>query len=376
MAIQGSHDITAVQFFSFFFESLFFGIFLVLYGVALWVRMRRRGDRVRRVVLQVGASTLMLLLAGAHLVVVVARGYEAFVDQGGHRKSAFRYFVDAGKPTFMAKMVIYVTQTLLGDIVMAYRAFIVSGYKSGTIVVPAVLLVATAVTGYGACIEYPRADWSWLSIGHNSGSQWLATFLVLATVSNLFTTTLIILFIHRSSRYARKLGSIPVAARRGVVATIIQSAVLYTVALFFLLVTFIANVNPEMFCIDALTPLIGISFTLIIVITGFRRWGDDERKKDGSFETDGDGSKTRAPRLRSLVTASTKLRLATATIVSAFKPDEGGAHATSRDQIFASEVQQGRLIAVKVLPPLPFAATGEVALDLESGKRGQSNNNF
>lgn len=371
MKDRGSHDITAAQFISFFFESLFFGIFFVLYGVALWVRMYRKGDRARRVVLQVGASTLMLLLAAAHLLVDVVRGFEAFVNQGGSH-NAFRYFVAAEKPTFVAKMVIYVTQTLLGDTVMAYRAFVVSGYKSISIVVPMVLLIATAVTGYTACVKYPQ-DWSWPNIDNNPASQWLAAFLVLATISNLFTTTLIIFLIDRSNRNTLKQGNIPVAARRGVVATIIQSAVLYTVALFFLLVTFSADVNPELFCIDALTPLIGISFTLIIVITGLRGWGDDEQKKHNSSKTDEAARKTRLPQLRRLTMASTKLRLATATIASVFNHDERAAHAISDDQLYTSEVQERRLTAAKTLPLLQLAAAGE---DLESGKREQTNDSI
>ena len=79
----------------------------------------------------------MLLLAGAvrityhsyytrhkcsqspqHLSVDVARGFQAFVVEDSPHSSAFRYFVNAEKPTFMAKMVIYVTQNLLGDTVM------------------------------------------------------------------------------------------------------------------------------------------------------------------------------------------------------------------------------------------------------------------
>ncbi|KAM5531883.1 hypothetical protein V8D89_014437 [Ganoderma adspersum] len=363
MKSQGSDDIITAQFFSFFFESLFFGIFLVLYGVALWVRMGRRGDRARSMLFQVGAATLMLLLAGAHLSVDVARGFQAFVVQGGSHNSAFRYFVNAGKPTFMAKMVIYVTQTLLGDTVMTYRAYIVSGYKLISIVVPVILWIGTAVSGYIACAMYPR-DWSWPDVDHDPASRWLAAFLVLATVSNLWTTTLIIFLINRSNRNTLKRGDIPVAAQRGVVVTIIQSAMLYTLALFFLLVTFSADVNPEMFCIDALTPLIGISFTLIIVITGLRGWGGEEQKDDSS-KTDEDGDKPRAPQLRRLATASKKLRLATATIASAFKPDDRAAHGVSDDQIYTPETQKKRLTIPKPLPPLPLFATRK----LGPGKR-------
>ncbi|PIL31556.1 hypothetical protein GSI_06258 [Ganoderma sinense ZZ0214-1] len=316
----------------------------------------RKGDRPRSVLLQVGASTLMLLLAGAHLLVDVARGFEAFVNQDGHKSNPFQYFVNAGKPTFMAKMVIYVTQTLLGDLVMTYRAYIVSGYKFITIVVPVVLCIATAVSGYTACVIFPR-DKSWPDVEHDAASQWLAAFLVLATISNLWTTTLIIFLVNRSNRNTLKEGGIPVAAQRGVVATIIQSAMPYTLALFFLLVTFSANVNPEMFCIDALTPIIGISFTLIIVITGLRGRGGDEQEEKGPSKTDEDDGKPRAPQLHRLLTASKKLRLATATITSVFTPDDRAAHSVSDDQIYTPNTQKMYLTAPKALPPLPLFAT-------------------
>ena len=240
------------------------------------------------------------------------------------------------------------------------------------------------VSGYIACAMYPR-DWSWPDVDRDPASQWLAAFLVLATVSNLWTTSaciprnmvlhdnpsmhtaaLIIFLINRSNRNTLQRGDIPVAAQRGVVVTIIQSAMLYTLALFFLLVTFSADVNPEMFCIDALTPLIvrvrfpecatiqahvrlqGISFTLIIVITGLRGWGGEEQK-DNSSKTDEDG-KSHAIQLRRLASASKKLRLATSTIASAFKPDDRDVHGEPDDQIYTPETRKNRLTVPKALP--------------------------
>ena len=45
-------------------------------------------------------------------------------------------------------------------------------------------------------------------------------------------------------------------AQWSVLSAFIQSAALYTIVLILLLGTFLACVNPEMFCVDALTPII------------------------------------------------------------------------------------------------------------------------
>ena len=130
------------------------------------------------------------------------------------------------------------------------------------------------VTGFAACVGFPLEDWRVTSL-KGSSSQWLAAFLVLATVSNFLTTSecaantkshkaeapisiaaRIIICIYRSNQKAHKQSRAPlVDAQRSVPAALIQSATPYTIVLL-LLVTFVAGFNPEMFCIDALTPLI------------------------------------------------------------------------------------------------------------------------
>ncbi|TBU62065.1 hypothetical protein BD310DRAFT_811819 [Dichomitus squalens] len=144
MAHSNFMVVPAAQFFSFFFESLFFGIFVVLYSIALWVSLPKiRVKSTRSILSLCGVATLMLLLAGAHLTIDVVRGFDAFVTDYGV-KSAFGYFTDAQKPTYIAKQFIYTTQTLLGDTVMAYRAFVVSDYNPYILLITTILLLGTA----------------------------------------------------------------------------------------------------------------------------------------------------------------------------------------------------------------------------------------
>ncbi|TBU48223.1 hypothetical protein BD309DRAFT_349696 [Dichomitus squalens] len=129
-----------------------------------------------------------------------------------------------------------------------------------------------------------------------------------------------------------------------------------------------------MFCIDALTPIIGVSYTLIVVLVGLRESGGVAQRIGASVLTSyGYGrSSTRTSSQPLLMTVPwMKVPLAAATVSSTFNSDiEGAAYlSTSREQ-FVKKVNSWSPNVHKALPALPSESntTGETPPDLEAGK--------
>ncbi|KAI0800856.1 hypothetical protein C8Q74DRAFT_449799 [Fomes fomentarius] len=247
------------EFISFFLETLCFGILTVLYALAFWIILWRSGKRWNR--LAFTTATLMFILAFAHLAIDVQRAYVALVSHALLGDGATILFSDTRAPTYIAKSVIYVTQTLLGDGFMVYRIYVIWSRSWLVTSGPILLLAGSAFSGYGACYDLTKS----LS---TITSPWFAAFLAISTIFNFLSGALIILRISRSKRWVRRYSAVPPMSGQNVLETFIQSAAIYSVVLISLFVTYILGANPEMFGVDMLTPLIGITFTLVIIRIG------------------------------------------------------------------------------------------------------------
>lgn len=79
-----------------------------------------------------------------HLCIDVQRAVEGFVVQGGKENGTLDFYSRLNNPTHVAKNVIYITMTLVGDTFVTYRLFVVWNRAWWIVVVPVLLLVATA----------------------------------------------------------------------------------------------------------------------------------------------------------------------------------------------------------------------------------------
>lgn len=100
-----------------FFESLFYGVFLTLYCLTLFVLLKNAGSNRQ---LLIPVATVLLCLATAHLIVDFVRILEAFVFNAG-KMSANVYYSNLAAPLELAKTILYVTQTVLADCVLGSR---------------------------------------------------------------------------------------------------------------------------------------------------------------------------------------------------------------------------------------------------------------
>ncbi|KAL7278438.1 hypothetical protein ACG7TL_007435 [Trametes sanguinea] len=271
MSDQETFPLARAELIALFMESMLFGAFTVLYAIAIWILLYRekiRGrSRLNRMLF--GTSTVMWVLSVAHLAIDVVRAVEGFVVWGQKPNGTNEFYAIISSPTEVAKNVIYISMTLVADSFVTYRLFIVWNRTWYILIIPITLLVATAVAGYGACVEIGLAKQGNAIFADNL-QPWIRSFFALSLTTNLLATILIAGRIMWSNRRVRKYRASGAAAGSHweVIETMIQSAAIYSAALASLLGTYLAGSNAQYVCLDILQPLIGVVFTLIIIRVG------------------------------------------------------------------------------------------------------------
>ncbi|OBZ74465.1 hypothetical protein A0H81_05110 [Grifola frondosa] len=250
-------------------ESLVFGAFCVLYGISTWILMYRTDSRNRTTLNKMlfATSTLMFALCIAHLGLNIHRAIQGFVDQGGSPDGTTNFYLKVDDLTQIAKSVIFITQTLVGDSFLTYRLFIVWDRDWRVIVIPILLLIGTGISGYGGCYQF--TTFTGLTLIFKSAlKSWLATFTSISLCTNVLATILISAKIMWSNRKVRKYRTNIGPSCWDMIETLIQSAAIYSAALICLLATYAANSNAQDICLETMQPLIGVVFTLIIIRVG------------------------------------------------------------------------------------------------------------
>ncbi len=129
--------------------------------------------------------------------------------QGGKQNGSTDFFNTLSNPTLVAKDVLYVTQTLIGDAFVTYRLFMVWNRSWPIVVFPILLLLGAAsassvllsphsarsvltdvndlVAGYGACVEIGLVEGYGIIFATNI-APWGKAFFIISLTTNVFAT--------------------------------------------------------------------------------------------------------------------------------------------------------------------------------------------
>ncbi|KAF8517661.1 hypothetical protein JB92DRAFT_2173841 [Gautieria morchelliformis] len=250
------------QLIAIFLETFTYGIFFTLFWITLWVLFQRQSKGLSTKSLIV-TLILMLLMSTAHITIEFVRVIEAFVV---HRDAGsggpVGYYARISHPLHIAKNVLYITMSLTGDVVVAWRCCVVYPDIRLIMVVPTVLLVASTVSGYTSC---------WMLATAPAGSTifvvakpWFSSFFGLTLCTNAFCTGAIGYRVWSSIRSA---GPFQVGRSNlvPVLMTLVESGALYASAVMALIITYISGSNALYAALDVVTPIVGIVFSLIII---------------------------------------------------------------------------------------------------------------
>ncbi|KAF7320492.1 hypothetical protein HMN09_00132700 [Mycena chlorophos] len=260
-------DIATSTLVALFVESVLYGMFVLLFALAMSVllgkrRANKRGRSGGRTMPMIVASVVMFILSTIHIAIDLKRAMQGFL-----------YGVNiapVSTASYLLKSTAYAMQTIVGDAFMIYRVYLVwDGDKR--VYLPLVLLLCGGITaGAGALQAFAATKHAttgnpiFLINLHN----WIVSFFSITLVTNATSTLLIaarIWLIDRSTGntakvFGRRLGP--------AILIIVESGAIYSVALVILLALYVNNSYAQYILLDAEVQIVGVVFTMIIVRVG------------------------------------------------------------------------------------------------------------
>ncbi|KAH7912514.1 hypothetical protein BJ138DRAFT_1171904 [Hygrophoropsis aurantiaca] len=236
-----------------FLETFLYGIFFTLFCLTL-VILRRKSETRRHTLIPVASA--LLAIATAHLIVDFVRALQAFIDHD--TGSALAYYADLAHPLEIVKTALYVTQTFIGDSVIVWRCYVVHR-RSLYVLIPGVMaLLMNAAAGAVVCWSLSQAAPG--SSVFKLAASWITTFFVLTMCINVICTASIAWRIYSARRFIGGINTL-----LPVVIVTVESGALYACGVLAQLTSYLSGSNGQYPALDALTPLVGIVFSLIIL---------------------------------------------------------------------------------------------------------------
>ncbi|KIJ53177.1 hypothetical protein M422DRAFT_242303 [Sphaerobolus stellatus SS14] len=252
-------------------DSLLYGIFLLLTIASLYfliVREDQKNIAWKYIVFRplILANICMYGLVTGHWVVVVFRAWQAFIINNEGR-TPLEFYSNFGGVTDVVKAGFLVATLLCGDMMMAYRLWIIWDYRKLVVVFPCCLMIALFACGIGITVQLANYQ-PQQSIFLSLSGRWITSNTVFTLCTNLYGTSLIAWRVWRITDQAQ---CIQVSGRSvSVPVILVESAAIYTTwtAIFF--IVYQAQSTIQLFFIDTWPVVTGITFMLINVQVGVR----------------------------------------------------------------------------------------------------------
>uniref|UniRef100_A0A8H8CDL8 Uncharacterized protein n=1 Tax=Psilocybe cubensis TaxID=181762 RepID=A0A8H8CDL8_PSICU len=281
---NGAAGIETMTLVSIFVQSILYGLFIVLFIASTAILLRK--SRLQKKPINkpmLTASLTMFILATVHLAADLRRVLDAFVRHAEQPGGTKGYLSLVSEPTYVLQSTAYGTQTLVGDAFMLYRLHLVWNGDMKIVVPLLVCYIASAGVGLGAVQGFARSGPHPSDIFIGSLGRWSISFFSLTLFTNLTCTVLIALKIWWMHKRTKSIVS-GVSVLPAMVI-IIESGALYSAVLIILLTTYAAGSYSQYIALDAVTQIIGITFSLVIIRVGLKISDDRKQKQGGRLTT-------------------------------------------------------------------------------------------
>ncbi|KAJ7462118.1 hypothetical protein FB451DRAFT_1404597 [Mycena latifolia] len=248
---------------SIWLEAVIYGFFVCIFALSLSVNLgtSKRQSSHSRAMFIVGIITF--ILATVHIAINCMRMMRGYVDHSSLVGGPVGYLGILSQWDHVFKNVIYATQSIVGDSVAVYRCWVLWNRNFYVVCVPFFMVFGSAVSGYMTCAIFAKMDAN-STVFDGSLDAWVKTFYSLAVAQNVITTSLMAWRIVATDRKtsAYRVGQGPL---KSILRILIESAALYLVAEIILLVLYTCNNNAQFIALEAITPIIGITFNAITI---------------------------------------------------------------------------------------------------------------
>lgn len=261
---------------SIFVETLIHGIYTSLFFSALPVMFKSRTQRLSRKMssnwIFPVATVLMYLVSSFHVVLSLYRFLRAYVVAPS---SGWLYFWEFTQWDTFTNSIVVCIMTWLGDALVIYRCYCVWNNNLPLVILPLLLL--------GGSIAVNIYTLSWfqhpMDFSRKSEIMSLNAIYPISLIQNVITTGLIALKIWNQHRQSSASGVVDRSSRLSLIKImriIVESAMVYTVQLFILIILYFRNDTFQYIVQAAIVPSIGIVFVLIALRVHRARQQDAE----------------------------------------------------------------------------------------------------
>ncbi|KAI1793790.1 hypothetical protein LXA43DRAFT_1059780 [Ganoderma leucocontextum] len=264
--------IDVAQIVALFLESIFYGLYLVSFGMCMYTMLVKSRSRQGQRNVFLVVALLLFVFATLDVALLLRHVLDAFIWYHGPG-GAVAEFSDISYWVNAMKTVNYVAQTSIADGMLVYRCYIVySG--SWLVAAPLCVMWVAGMTHYPQVIEaFTCYIESTLHANTllNAGklTPFITSTLSITLALNLIATSLIVYKIWSNEHRARAVfagtGGSDTSALRRAMHIIIESGLMYSVSVVVFFVVYLASNNAQYGVSDCVVQIIGIAFNLIIV---------------------------------------------------------------------------------------------------------------
>ncbi|KAI3618979.1 hypothetical protein WG66_000516 [Moniliophthora roreri] len=269
-------------------ETLFYGINLSLFFSYLFiVKFKRRTPTVKPVIFII--AVFMFIFSTIHVSMGFSRLIIGFIELRDQPGGPGAFFSDVSIPANVAKVTIHTVNSILGDSILVWRCYHVWGESLMASVGPALLIVASAVCGFGQAVIFARAKATHSAFADDL-PKWNGSLFSLSLATNVLVTSLIafrIWWIGRQIDTAHTKSSIKY---RRVLILIIESGAIYSSALIIEITLYFIGSNAFYIVYDPIAQLTAIVPTMIIIMTSLGMTSSDFNSQQTRAGSSGKGT--------------------------------------------------------------------------------------
>ncbi|KAF8889020.1 hypothetical protein BD779DRAFT_1521538 [Infundibulicybe gibba] len=250
---RDSRDLDTVGVVAVWLESVLYGIYVTLFFESAYIVIRRNQKGTSPEKVFIWASMFMFLLATSHLGLNLYR-----LIRSSTADDPFYYWAEW---CLMTESSLNALMILFADSLLVYRCFIIWGDSYRIITVPLILLISVIVMTIVEIRELATpfpAEWVEM-LG--------SAIYILVFIQDMMTTGLIAwnIWSHQQQVDGFLAFTVPRSSLTGIVRIMVESAAIYLVELFLLIVLLLIKHPASTILHMAIVPTAGIVFTLITV---------------------------------------------------------------------------------------------------------------
>ncbi|KAG1859833.1 hypothetical protein F4604DRAFT_2036723 [Suillus subluteus] len=245
-------------------ESILYGFSVLMFIGTIWALTYKRHMRdINRP--NTTVAVLLFALSTAHMVIDIIQTEEGLIQ---YRRSGVS-FAENSQKIFVINNTIVVLQALLGDGVVKgfwikiYRCYVV-WQTVWVIILPSMLWCSVAVTGMYSIYSVSQTTGISGHIFSKATRQWISAFSGLTIVTNLLSSGLLAHRIWKIERNVTNSRTTKITTT-SILRVVMDAAILYSIALLCTLILMVCSNNGSLVMIDVLTPVISITFYMVII---------------------------------------------------------------------------------------------------------------